>query len=85
MVDTILVAQGDAVDTLGDQVGHGVLQGVGVAVVREAGSQLGEDAAVPFDLGEQQGATAGGDVAAIEGGLEGRAEGVWKQKPFGVD
>ena len=53
----------------------GMLQQIGIAIVGEAGGQLGEDAAVPLDFGQQQGTAVGGNRAAIEGGLEGQRGG----------
>src|SRR6185437_11566847 len=67
----ILVAQGDAVDALGEELGGGMLDGVGVAVVGEASGELLEDGGALLDLGEEEGPAVGGEVSAGEGGVEG--------------
>ena len=68
MVVEVLVAQGQAVDALGDEMLDGVLDEVGVAMVGEAGGELADDAGELLGLAEQQGAAVGGDVAAVEVG-----------------
>ena len=68
MVVEVLVAQGQGVDPLGDQLLDGVLDEVGVAVVGEAGGELADDPGESLGLAEQQGAAVGGDVAAVEVG-----------------
>ena len=68
MVVEVLVAQGQAVDPLGEQFLDGVLDEVGVAVVGEAGGELADDPGESLGLAEQQGAAVGGDVAAVEVG-----------------
>ena len=68
VVVEVLVAQGQAVDPLGEEVLDGVLDEVGVAVVGEAGGELADDAGEGLGLAEQQGAAVGGDGAAVEVG-----------------
>ena len=68
MIVEVLVAQGEAVDPLGEQLGHGVLDEVGVAMVGEAGGELANDPGEALGLAEQQGTAVGGDVAAVEVG-----------------
>src|SRR5512144_2151668 len=60
MVVEVLVAQGQAVDPLGDEIGEGVLDEVGLAVVGEAGGELTDDGGELLGLAEQQGAAVGG-------------------------
>ena len=68
VVVEVLVAQGQGVDPLGEEVLDGVLDEVGVAVVGEAGGELADDPGESLGLAEQQGAAVGGDVAAVEVG-----------------
>ena len=68
MVVEVLVAQGQAVDALGEEVLQGMLDEVGVAVVVEAGGELADDAGEGLGLAEQEGAAVCGDGAAVEVG-----------------
>ena len=70
MVVEVLVAQGQGIDSLGEQLLDGVLDEVGVAVVGEAPGELADDAGEVLDLAEQECPTVGGDVAAVEVGQD---------------
>jgi hypothetical protein len=66
MVVEVLIAQGQGIDPLGDQLVGRVFDPVGFAVAGEAGGELMDDAGELLGLAEQQGTAVGGDVAAIE-------------------
>ncbi len=66
VVVEVFIAQGQAVDPLGEQFFDGVLDEVGVAMIGEAAGELAEDAGDLLDLAEQQCPAVGGDVAAVE-------------------
>jgi len=64
----VLVTQRQAVDPLADQLAHGVLDRVGIAVVLKAGGELAQDAGFLLDFVQQQGAAIGADGSAVEAG-----------------
>ena len=66
MVVEILVAEGDAKDTLGDEAAQAVPDPLGVAVIGEAVRHLAKKRQVPPDPAQQQGAGIGSDGAAVE-------------------
>jgi hypothetical protein len=68
VVVEVLIAQGQAVDPLGDEIGQGMLDEVRVAMVGEAGSELVDDSGELLGLAEQQRAAIGSDVATVEVG-----------------
>jgi hypothetical protein len=68
VVVEVLVAQGQGVDALGDELLEGVLDEPGIAMVGEAAGELADDAGDLFGLLEQQGAAIGGDGTAVEVG-----------------
>jgi hypothetical protein len=70
VVIEVLVAEGQGVDPLGDQIGDGVLDEVGVAMIGEAGGALVDDPSEWLGLAEQHGAAVGGDVAAVAVGAD---------------
>src|SRR5581483_1350457 len=83
VVEEVLVPQAQAEDALLEEVGEGVLDAVGVAVVGEAAGEALDEAELGLDLAEEQAAGVGGDVAAVEGGGHlAAAEGL--KKEFGV-
>jgi hypothetical protein len=53
---------------LGDELGDGVFEGVGIAMVGKTGSQLLQGAGQSFGLSQQQATAVGGDAAAVETG-----------------
>jgi hypothetical protein len=67
MVIEILVAQGQGIDPLGDEMLKGVLDQLGVTMVDKACGELADDASEFLGLAEEQATAIGGDVAAIEG------------------
>ena len=80
MVVEVLVAQGQGVDPLGEEVLQRVLDQLGVAMVGEAGGELADDAGELLDLAEQQGAAVGGDVAAVEVGEDLAGAEAWESR-----
>src|SRR6185437_662919 len=64
----VLIARGQGVDPLGDQLLDGVSGAVRFAVVGEAGGELPDDPGESLGLAEQRRPTVGGDVAAVEVG-----------------
>ena len=68
LVVEVFVAQGQAVDALADELQDGVFEGVGVAVVGEAGGALAQRAGEALRLAPEQGTAVGGDGAAVEPG-----------------
>ena len=66
VVVEVLVAQGQAVDALGHELGDGVFEGVGVPVVGKARGELAEGAGEAFGLAQQEATAVGGDRTAIE-------------------
>jgi hypothetical protein len=68
MVVEVFVAQGQAVDALGDEFLQGVFDEIGIAEICETGGELAKDAGELLGLPQQQGATIGGDVATVEVG-----------------
>ena len=71
MVVEILVAEAEGEDALLEELGEGVLDAVGVAVVGEAGGELVDEVELGLDLAQKQGASVGGDGAAVEAGADG--------------
>jgi hypothetical protein len=85
VVVEVFVAQGQAVDALGHEVGDRVLDGVGVAVVGKAGRQLPQGAGQALGLAQQQAAAVGGDGAAVETADHGtRAQGLENEVAAGT-
>jgi len=66
VVVEVLVAEGEGVDALGDQFIHGVLNPIGVAVIGEAGRELGDDPGDPLRLSQQQSAAVRRDMPTVE-------------------
>ena len=61
VVDEVFVAQAEAEDALLEQIGEGVLDEVGIAVVGEAAGELVDEVELGFDLAQEQAAGVGGD------------------------
>jgi hypothetical protein len=84
VVVEVFVAQAQAEDTLAEELGQGVFDELGVAIVGEAACEGVEEAEGVIDFAEEQAARVRGDDAAIKGGddlagsevLEIEAEGV---------
>ena len=84
MVVEILVAEGDAKDTLGDEAAQAVPDPLGVAVIGEAVRHLAKKRQVPPDPAQQQGAGIGSDGAAVEISHHTAASVGFKLQGFGV-
>src|SRR5262249_14934057 len=68
MVVEVLIAQSQSVDSLGDEMLKRVLDELRVTMIREARGELLDDPGERLGLAEQQAATVGGNVTAIESG-----------------
>lgn len=81
----VFIAQGEPGDALTNPGPDGVLEGVGVAMVGEAGGALGEGAGAAFGFAAAPGAARGGDGATSEAGVYGaRAEGLESHRRGGT-
>lgn len=62
------VAPAQSEDALLEQVGEGVFDEGGVAVVAETGREAVEEAELHIDFAEEEGSGVGGDATAVNGG-----------------
>src|SRR5271166_5518990 len=68
MVVEIFVAQAQSEEPLLEQLGKGVLDQVGIAVIGEAAGKLLDEVELGFDLTEHQATGVGGNLATVETG-----------------
>ena len=66
MVVKVFVAEGQSVDVLAEELERRVFDGLGMAMVREAGGERAEDPREAFGFAEEEGTAVGGDGPAVK-------------------